>query len=81
MVYYQNAFTLPTIITLTNAGDANRTYNGVELTGRVLASELDALLTAVRRVNGVSQITNRLIVLNREDQITGTQTDVAIPQM
>jgi hypothetical protein len=34
VTYYQNAFTLPTIITLTNAGGANRSYNGVELTGR-----------------------------------------------
>jgi len=54
----------------------------VELTGRVLASELDTLLTTVRRVNGVRQITNRLVVLDREDQMTGgAQTGTAIPQM
>ena len=34
MTYYQPGFQLPTIITLTNAGGFNRTYNGVELTGR-----------------------------------------------
>jgi len=54
----------------------------VELTGRVLASELDTLLTTVRRVSGVSQITNRLIVLDREDQMSGGATaGSAIPQM
>ena len=54
----------------------------VELTGRVVASELDALLTTVRRVNGVRQITNRLVVLDREDQMTGgTLSGSAIPQM
>jgi gas vesicle protein len=54
----------------------------VELTGRVLASELDTLLTTVRRVNGVNQITNRLVVLDREDQITGgAPSGAAIPQM
>ena len=54
----------------------------VELTGRVLASELDTLLTTVRRVNGVNQITNRLIVLDREEPITGSaNTGSAIPQM
>jgi len=54
----------------------------VELTGRVLASELDTLLTIVRRVNGVRQITNRLIVLDREDQLTGTgRAGTAVPQM
>ena len=54
----------------------------VELTGRVLASELDGLLTTVRRVNGVGQITNRLIVLDREDQLTaGAQAGAAIPQI
>ena len=54
----------------------------VELTGRVLASELDTLLTTVRRVNGVNQITNRLIVLDREEPITGSASaGTAIPQM
>ena len=54
----------------------------VELTGRVLASELDGLLTTVRRVNGVGLITNRLVVLDREDQLTGgAQAGAAIPQM
>lgn len=54
----------------------------VELSGRVVASELDGLLTSVRRVNGVSQITNRLVVLDREDQMTGNApAGTAIPQM
>jgi gas vesicle protein len=52
----------------------------VELTGRVLASELDALLTAVRRVAGVSQVTNRLEVLDRADQMPAGSTG-AVPQM
>ena len=34
VTYYQPTFQLPTIITLTNAGGFNRTFNGVELTGR-----------------------------------------------
>jgi len=34
VTYYQPGFQLPTIINLTNAGGFNRTYNGVELTGR-----------------------------------------------
>src|SRR5262249_36169754 len=32
--YYQPTFQLPTVITYTNAEGFNRTYNGVELTGR-----------------------------------------------
>ncbi len=54
----------------------------VELTGRALASELDGLLTCVRRVSGVRQITNRLVVLDREDQLAGgAQAGKGIPQM
>jgi hypothetical protein len=34
VTYYQPGFQLPTIINLTNAGGFNRTYHGVELTGR-----------------------------------------------
>jgi len=34
VTYYQPGFQLPTIINLTNAGGFNRTYNGVEVTGR-----------------------------------------------
>jgi hypothetical protein len=34
VTYYQPGFTLPTVITYTNAAGFNRTYNGVELTGR-----------------------------------------------
>jgi hypothetical protein len=34
VTYYQPGFQLPTIINLTNAAGFNRTYNGVELTGR-----------------------------------------------
>lgn len=49
----------------------------VELTGRVAASELDGLLTSVRRVSGVSQITNRLEVLDRADEWTTGATTVS----
>jgi hypothetical protein len=34
VTYYQPTFQLPTIINLTNAGGFNRSYNGVEITGR-----------------------------------------------
>ncbi|MEP7118779.1 MAG: TonB-dependent receptor, partial [Acidobacteriota bacterium] len=34
VTYYQPTFQLPTIVQTTNAGGFNRTYNGVELTGR-----------------------------------------------
>jgi hypothetical protein len=34
VTYFQPTFQIPTIITQTNAGGYNRTYNGVELTGR-----------------------------------------------
>jgi hypothetical protein len=34
VTYYQPGFQIPTIINLTNAAGFNRTYNGVELTGR-----------------------------------------------
>jgi hypothetical protein len=34
VTYFQPTFTLPTVITYTNAAGFNRTYNGVELTGR-----------------------------------------------
>ncbi len=54
----------------------------VTLEGRVLASELDALLTTVKRVSGVSVVTNRLDVLDRADQMGGSpSTGSAIPQM
>src|SRR5262249_45122999 len=34
VTYYQPTFQLPTVITYTNAAGFNRTYNGVEVTGR-----------------------------------------------
>lgn len=34
VTYYQPTFQIPTIVTLANAQDFNRTYNGVEVTGR-----------------------------------------------
>jgi len=34
VTYFQPTFQIPTVITYTNAGGFNRTYNGLELTGR-----------------------------------------------
>jgi hypothetical protein len=59
---------------VTNAGaisvmvDNNR---DVTLTGRVLASELDALLTTVNKVPGVNQIINRLDVQDTPEAVVG----------
>lgn len=54
----------------------------VELTGQVLASELDKLLSTVRGVPGVNRMTNRLEVKDRADQISASSGQgSAIPQM
>ena len=55
----------------------------VELSGKVAASELDGLLTCVRRVGGVNQVTNRLEILDRVDQASGEGSSInsPIPQL
>jgi len=53
----------------------------VELTGRVLASELNTLLATIRNIGGVQQVTNRLDVLDREDQMAAGTTPNVAPQM
>ena len=59
---------------VTNAGaisvmvDNNR---DVTLTGRVLGSELDALLTTINKVPGVNQIINRLEVQDTPEAVAG----------
>jgi len=46
----------------------------IELTGRVLSNEADALLQAVRRVLGVNQVENRLDVVDRVDSMNAGST-------
>jgi osmotically-inducible protein OsmY len=59
---------------VTNAGaisvmvDNNR---DVTLTGRVLAGELDGLLSTVNKVPGVNQIINRLDVQDSPEAVAG----------
>ena len=46
----------------------------VTLSGNVLASEVDALLTAVNKVSGVTQVINRLDVQDTVEAVTGQTT-------
>jgi hypothetical protein len=68
---------------VTNAGaisvmvDNNR---DVTLTGRVLAGELDALLTTVNKVPGVNQIINRLDVQDSPEAVAGGDAGTAAGQ-
>ena len=52
----------------------------VTLSGSVLASEVDPLLTTVNKVSGVSQVINRLDVQDTVEGITG-QPATAVPRM
>ena len=59
---------------VTNAGAISVMVNGdgqCTLTGRVLESELDALLTTVHRVPGVTEIVNRLDVQDSAEAVSG----------
>jgi hypothetical protein len=59
---------------VTNAGAISVMVNfnrDVTLTGRVLASELDALLTTINKVPGVNQIINRLDVQETPEAVAG----------
>jgi hypothetical protein len=59
---------------VTNAGAISVMVNNdgnVTLTGRVLASELDALLATIHRVPGVNEIINRLDVQDTAEAVSG----------
>jgi gas vesicle protein len=49
----------------------------VTLSGRVLASEVDALLTAVNKVSGVSQVINRLDVQDTVEGVTESSSTMS----
>jgi osmotically-inducible protein OsmY len=59
---------------VSNAGAISVMVNNdgnVTLTGRVLGSELDALLTTIQRVPGVGEIINRLDVQDTAEAVSG----------
>jgi gas vesicle protein len=59
---------------VSNAGAVSVMVNGggdVTLSGRVLGSELDTLLTTIQRIPGVGQIINRLDVQDTAEAVTG----------
>ena len=68
---------------VTNAGAISVMVNNdgnVTLSGRVLASELDSLLTTVNRVPGVREIINRLDVQDTPEAVAGGDAGTAAGQ-